>query len=147
MIPSFFVHLEKLPLTPNGKVDKKALQEYDIDTIPGAEYVAPETEMEKILVDIWREVLKKDKIGIHDNFFDIGGQSLSIMRVNTKLKGVFEKDISVASLFRYPTISALADYFSHEETGKLSFDTKERIDEAVDLMDEATDVLFADGIE
>jgi acyl carrier protein len=145
MIPSFFVHLEKLPLTPNGKIDRKLLQAYDVNVNSGVQYVAPETEIEKIITDIWQEVLKIDKVGVCDNFFDIGGHSLSIIKVNTKLRNVLNKEIPVAVMFRYPTISSLAGYFSSEETGKLPANTKERIDETVNTMNEA-EVLFADEI-
>jgi acyl carrier protein len=147
MIPSYFVQLEEFPLTANGKINRKALISYDINVKPCVEYAPPETEMEKTIAGIWREVLQIDQVGLRDNFFDIGGHSLSIIKINTKLKGIFDKDISVAAMFRYPTISALAEYFSHEETEKLSANTKERISESVNIMDEATEVLFADEID
>ncbi|UCH93968.1 MAG: amino acid adenylation domain-containing protein [Candidatus Aminicenantes bacterium] len=147
MIPSYFVQLEELPITANAKIDRKALISYDINVKSDVEYVPPETEMEKTIADIWREVLQIDQVGLHDNFFDIGGHSLSIVKVNAKLKKVFDKDISAAAMFRYRTISSLVEYFSNEESMSLSPGTKERINESVNLMDEATEVLFADEIE
>ncbi|MDW9383084.1 AMP-binding enzyme, partial [Chryseobacterium sp. JV558] len=74
MIPGYYMQLAELPLTSNGKVDRKALpmpEDMGIDT--GVEYVSPQTSTEKILVDIWQELLGIEPIGIHDNFFDLGG--------------------------------------------------------------------------
>jgi hypothetical protein len=86
MIPSAFVQLEELPLTPNGKVDKKALpspQGMGIGT--GVEYVAPRNEIEEKLVKVWESVLDRSPIGIHDNFFDLGGHSLKAIRLMSQL--------------------------------------------------------------
>jgi acyl carrier protein len=103
--------------------------------------------MEKQIADIWHKVLRIDKVGVYDNFFDIGGHSLSIVKVNSELKKVFHKDISIAAMFRYPTISLLVEYFSGDEAGGFTPGTRERIEESVDIMDEATDVLFADEVD
>jgi fengycin family lipopeptide synthetase D len=147
MIPSYFVQMEKIPLTHNGKVDRKALDSYGITGELGVEFVAPESEMEKIIANIWKEVLDADKVGVHDNFFDIGGHSLSLIKVNSRLKTIFHKDIPIADMFGYPTISSLVRYFTQSENRELSAEVNERIDEAVGMMDEATDVLFADEID
>ncbi|MCP4148255.1 MAG: hypothetical protein GY757_10945, partial [bacterium] len=146
MNPALFVVLEKLPLTPNGKIDKKALSKHEIKREPTEDYVAPQTEMEETIAAIWREVLKIDTVGVKDNYFEIGGHSLNIIQLNTKLKNKLQKDISIAAMFRYPTISAQVEYFCGE-TGKLSEDAEERIADSVDMMDEATDVLFADELD
>ena len=82
MVPSGFAVLDELPLTPNKKVDRKALSRSDQDVAIGTEaFVAPRTEMEKVLAGVWQRVLGVDKVGIHDNFFDLGGHSLLAMKV------------------------------------------------------------------
>src|SRR5262249_31932918 len=76
MVPSAFVFLDALPLTPNGKVDRKALPAPRSDLHGGKSCVSPRTEYERILAGVWCQVLKVDRVGVHDNFFDIGGHSL-----------------------------------------------------------------------
>ncbi len=113
MIPAAFVTLEVLPLTPNGKIDRKALPAPDT-TRPQLEaaYQPPQTEVEQKIADIWQEVLNVENVGIHDNFFELGGHSLLLVQVHSKLREVFKRELSVLDLFRYPTISSLADYFN-----------------------------------
>jgi acyl carrier protein len=129
MIPSYFVQVEKIPLTTNGKVDRKALESYDTRIGTGVEYAEPTTDNEKIITDIWKEVLGVDKVGIHDNFFEIGGNSLKIMQVNTKLKEAFKKEIPVVTLFRYATVSFLARNLDGRETGELFTDYRHQVNE------------------
>jgi surfactin family lipopeptide synthetase A/bacitracin synthase 1/bacitracin synthase 2/bacitracin synthase 3 len=112
MIPSYFVLVEKFPLTPNGKVDRKALPAPGIST--GQEYLAPGNEIEEQLVEIWSEVLNLEKeiIGVKDNFFDLGGNSLKVMQLNSKLKKTYERDIPAVKMFKYPTIRLFAGYIN-----------------------------------
>ncbi|MGE5341855.1 MAG: phosphopantetheine-binding protein [Candidatus Omnitrophota bacterium] len=107
MIPSFFVLLENLPLTPNGKLDRKALPNPEF---PRGTYVAPTNDIEEKIVGIWKDILKLDPIGVHDSFFKIGGTSLNIIQVNTRLKEVFNLDIPMPAMFEYPTIRTLSQY-------------------------------------
>ncbi|RPI77068.1 MAG: methyltransferase domain-containing protein, partial [Desulfobacteraceae bacterium] len=113
MVPAAFVVLDSLPLTPNGKVDRKALPAPEYQT-PAATYVAPHTPTEEALVKIFGEVLAMERVGVNDNFFDMGGNSLSIVRVanliNQRLKMEILEEISVITLFQYPTISSLGEY-------------------------------------
>ncbi|MBW4506977.1 MAG: amino acid adenylation domain-containing protein [Scytonematopsis contorta HA4267-MV1] len=113
MIPTAFMILEGLPLTSNGKVDRQALP------IPNnlrpeleAAYVVPQTEVEKTIASIWQKALNIEKIGIHDNFFEIGGHSLLLVTVHSQLQVIFKTELSTLDLFRYPTISSLAGYLS-----------------------------------
>ncbi len=116
MIPNYFVPLERIPLTPNGKVDKKTLPEPRQTPIrEGQTYVAPKTGMEKLIAEIWKEILHLDMVGTQDNFFDVGGSSLDIILVGSKLKDVLKKEIPVVNLFSYPTISTLANHLILEE--------------------------------
>ncbi len=111
MIPSYFVKLNKLPLTSTGKVDRKALPEVDI-TKSGVEYIAPISDVEKNLVNIWAEVLDiaKEKIGVYHNFFELGGHSLKATKVISNIHKELNVKISLAEFFRRPTIRGLAEY-------------------------------------
>ena len=74
------------------------------------DYVAPRNETEQAIADIWSEVLNINNIGIHDNFFDLGGRSLAMMRVYNKLRALFTLEITAMELFQSPTIEEMANY-------------------------------------
>ncbi|MGD2085113.1 MAG: amino acid adenylation domain-containing protein [Candidatus Aminicenantes bacterium] len=120
MIPSCFFQVDHLPRVSNGKVDRKALDFIGKRLGTGVEYAAPGDDIEKMVAEIWMDILNSEKVGIHDNFFDIGGNSMHILRVNSKLKEAFKRDIPVVIMFRYPTIGSLAEYLRQGETGKAS---------------------------
>ncbi|UHA74537.1 non-ribosomal peptide synthetase [Paenibacillus sp. 481] len=109
MIPSYFVQLERLPLTPNGKVDRKSLPIPDGSMDTGNDYVAPRNEREAQLAQIWQEVLHISPIGIHDNFFEIGGHSLRATSLIAKISKQMNKNVLLRDIFQYPTIEQLAD--------------------------------------
>jgi amino acid adenylation domain-containing protein len=108
MIPSRYLMLDELPLTPNGKIDRKALAGLqDENQIMNAEYVAPVTEIEITLTKIWQQVLEIDKIGVNDNFFDLGGASLQ----SVKISNLAEEEGLLATpelIFEFTTIKELA---------------------------------------
>ena len=109
MVPSAFVVLDQLPLTPNGKIDRNALPAPSNDRAPAvAELHAPRTETEKALVSIWSEVLKLGSIGIRENFFDLGGHSLLVIRAVSRIRDVFEVDVAPSTFFAHPTVAGLA---------------------------------------
>lgn len=112
MVPPAFSILDKFPLTPNGKIDRKVLPAADILPTSKATSALPTTETERILADILKQVLQIEKVGICDNFFDLGGNSLQIIQIHNKIKEIFKKDIPITEIFRYPTISDLDKYFS-----------------------------------
>lgn len=124
MIPSHFFQLEALPLTPNGKLDRKTLVSYsqsqDGRMGTGVEFAAPRTGAELKLAEIWKEVLQVEKPGLHDNFFDLGGTSMTLLKLNSRLKEEFQKDIPIVTLFQYSTIGTLAGFLGAEtpETGQ-----------------------------
>jgi acyl carrier protein len=108
MVPAVIVALDALPLSPNGKIDRRALP------APSGErpaltqtYTAPRTEREEMLAQIWAEVLRLDRVGIHDNFFDLGGASLAALEIMARLN---EAGISVdpTQIFNYQTVADLA---------------------------------------
>uniref|UniRef100_UPI00136F0F9F AMP-binding protein n=1 Tax=Clostridium sp. C8-1-8 TaxID=2698831 RepID=UPI00136F0F9F len=103
MVPEFFIRMDTLPLTVNGKIDKKKLPEPDGVSNRNAEYIAPRNEIEQEIASIWRNILEVSKIGINDNFFDLGGNSLKAIRVVSKMSANFEVDIN--DLFSNQTIS------------------------------------------
>jgi acyl carrier protein len=107
MVPAAFVVLEALPLTPNGKLDRKALPapEYAADA---DRYVAPRTPVEEVLAGIWAEVLRLERVGVHDSFFDLGGHSLLIMRLLAEIQATFDVEISIRTVFSMPTLEAMA---------------------------------------
>jgi amino acid adenylation domain-containing protein len=117
MVPSAFVLLDALPLTPNGKVDRRALPE-PAGLRPDLEmaYVAPRTEAERAIAMIWQEALHVERVGLNDNFFDLGGHSLLMVQVHNKLLESFKREIAMIEMFKYPTVRSLAEYLSREQT-------------------------------
>lgn len=109
MVPSTFVHLKTLPLTPNGKVNRKALPDPPSRT-PEVDnnFVAPRNPLEETIAGIWAEVLKTEKVGVHDNFFDAGGHSLLAVRVLSRMSRAFELTLPLKVLFESPTVARLA---------------------------------------
>jgi amino acid adenylation domain-containing protein len=109
MIPAAFVFLDSLPLTPNGKVDRKALPMPDRSRPQLDEtFSAPRTPVEELLANIWAEVLKLDKVGIHDNFFDLGGHSLRATQVVSRVRAAFQVELPLRTLFEKQRIDELA---------------------------------------
>jgi amino acid adenylation domain-containing protein len=120
MLPSAFVRVESLPLMPNGKVNRAALpQVFDFGRPAGSAYAPPTSDVERMLAKIWQDTLKVEKVGVGDSFFDLGGHSLLLLEVQSKLKEVFNHDVSVVDLFKYATISSLASYLSTPGAGRL----------------------------
>jgi amino acid adenylation domain-containing protein len=123
MVPSFLVTLDELPLTRNGKVDTNALPPPETAQRARDEnYVAPRDEIETTITRVWQDVLRVERIGVNDNFFDAGGHSLLMVQVHNKLTDLFDKKISIVEMFAKPTISALAEYFSETNGHKPTFD-------------------------
>ncbi|MBW4560901.1 MAG: amino acid adenylation domain-containing protein [Mojavia pulchra JT2-VF2] len=110
MIPKAYVLLESLPLTPNGKVDRRALPAPNTVIFDKQDYVAPQTQIEESLVEIWAKVLGKEQVGIHDNFFELGGHSLLATQLSSRIRDTFQIDMTVRNLFEAPTVEQLARY-------------------------------------
>jgi len=110
MIPNVFVFTESLPLTPTGKLDRKALPMPDLNYRRSKDsYVAPRTNVENKLIEIWAAVLKTEHIGIHDDFFEIGGHSLLAMQVISRIREAFQIEITVRQLFETPNVEEMAE--------------------------------------
>ncbi|MES1244335.1 MAG: amino acid adenylation domain-containing protein, partial [Acidobacteriota bacterium] len=117
MLPAAFVFLEALPLTPNGKVDRAALPKPEASGAEVAEsYVAPRDEAEQTIARVWKEVLGLDRVGIYDNFFDLGGHSLLLIQVHERLKRELGADLPMVELFKHSTVDALARRLSRPKT-------------------------------
>ncbi|HLP57758.1 MAG TPA: amino acid adenylation domain-containing protein, partial [Candidatus Deferrimicrobium sp.] len=134
MIPTHFFQIEKIPTTLNGKIDKKELKKMGESLNSGVDYSPPTTEIEKLIAGIWKDVLRIEDVGIFDNFFDLGGNSLNIITINNKIKTAFKKDIPLVKLFAYPTIHSLAEYLNQKEISEIVSD---KIKESVDIFEVA----------
>jgi acyl carrier protein len=111
MVPSAFVLMDSLPLTANGKVGRRALPE-PASSRPELDetFLLPRIPTEELLATIWAEVLKLDKVGIHDNFFDLGGHSLLATRLISKIREVFRIELPLRALFDKPTVAGLSNH-------------------------------------
>jgi acyl carrier protein len=111
MVPAEMVALSQLPLTTNGKVDRLFLSlREDRGGVKHLNYQPPASEVDKILVNIWQELLGVDRIGIYDNFFEIGGHSLLAIRVISAIRDKWEVELLAKDIFEYPTINELSKY-------------------------------------
>jgi len=113
MVPSAFVTLNALPLLPNGKVDRKSLPSPGQDSLPlSSEFLAPRTELEGTLTAVWAEVLRLERIGVLDSFFDLGGHSLSAARIASRVQELFGLELSLQQFLSVPTIAGLAEWIA-----------------------------------
>jgi acyl carrier protein len=112
MIPAYFLQLDKMPLTPNGKIDRKVLPIPELKL--EETYVPPGNEREEKMVEIWSEILgiEKEVIGIHDNFFECGGNSLKLTILAAKVHEVFNVDLPLEEAFQTPTVKGICDLIS-----------------------------------
>jgi amino acid adenylation domain-containing protein len=111
MVPAAFVFLEAFPLTINGKLDRAALPAPGSDRAHlAAAFAAPQNELESMLARLWKSTLRRDLVGIDDNFFDIGGDSLLLTALHRELERELRRDIPITDLFQFPTIRTLADH-------------------------------------
>jgi len=108
MVPSAFVVQTAFPLTPNRKIDRRALPLPAIDALPWVTHVQPTSETQKEIARIWTGILNRNGFGIHDDFFDLGGHSLLLVQLQSRLRNKFGREIPMAEIFQKPTIAALA---------------------------------------
>lgn len=130
MVPAVFVTVEAMPKTPSGKIDRRALPPPDSQRQELSQgYAAPQSDLEKVLAGIWSKLLKLDRVGIHDNFFEIGGNSLMTLQIAVQVRTLLEKDLPVVKLFQHPTIAQLANYLNQgESTNQSSNKFQDRAD-------------------
>ena len=109
LVPSVLMAIEKLPLTPNGKIDRRALPLPERSRQVVDRYVPPSSQIEQQIVAIWESVMKIDRVGVQDNFFDLGGYSLLAIQVMARLRQTLQIEIGLSSLFELPTVAGLAN--------------------------------------
>jgi amino acid adenylation domain-containing protein len=115
MVPSAFVAMAALPLTPNGKIDRQALPDPGPGPIdPTAEYAAPRTPLEQTLAAVWADVMELERVGIHDDFFDLGGHSLQSVQLVSRISAALGRPVPVRTVFQAPTIAAMAEVIERE---------------------------------
>ncbi len=137
MQPSAFVALPALPLGPNGKVDRRALP--DPDELAGARYVAPRTALEEVLAGLCAEVLQLEAVGAHDDFFDLGGNSLLVTQYVARIRENLDRALPLSAVFEAPTVAGLATSMLArpesrariEKTAELLLELAERSDDDV----------------
>ena len=117
MVPSAFVWLDKLPLGPSGKVDRRALPAPESPHLDEEGYVASSTPLEIAIAEIWQQILSLERIGIHDNFFALGGHSLLITQLFTRLQNAFDVKLALRNLFDQPTIAHIAQEIQRLQQG------------------------------
>ncbi|MGE5342509.1 MAG: amino acid adenylation domain-containing protein [Candidatus Omnitrophota bacterium] len=118
MVPSYFYRIEKIPLTFNGKIDHHALHALTSTIKSNVEYAAPTNHTEERIVEIWKKILRIDRIGIHDNFFELGGHSLEIIKVIFAIKQAFDVEIPVPEMLMHPTIKRLSASILRQKHGE-----------------------------
>lgn len=113
MIPAYYVLVDKFPLTLHGKIDIKALPEpEELNLVNNVEYVGPTNELETKLIKIWEELLERSRVGINDNFFEIGGHSLKAVQLTSRISEIFEAKLEIKNIFDHPTVEKLAKLLS-----------------------------------
>lgn len=119
MVPSFFLFLEDLPVTSSGKIDYQALPAPDQDLLEErAGYLAPRTELERSLAEIWCQTLELKQVGVKDNFFQIGGHSLLVTQIIARMRSVLQIELPLRILFEIPTIAGLAEHIESRTPGR-----------------------------
>jgi acyl carrier protein len=102
--------MDKLQMTPNRKIDRKALPAGEIEGVAEGEYVAPRNQREEQLAQLWAQVLKLERVGIHDNFFHLGGHSLTATQLISRIRAVMGLKVPLRSIFEAPTVAAFSEY-------------------------------------
>ncbi|NLU93278.1 non-ribosomal peptide synthetase [Chitinophaga sp. Ak27] len=135
MIPTSFYQLEAFPMKANGKIDRAELFRQAKRISSEEVFSLPVNEEERLIAEIWKQVLGIESVGINDNFFQIGGDSITILKVFNRLNKAFPKQLAVVDLFKYTTISSLATYYI---TGTNDFPGPNGEEEVFDILLNAT---------
>jgi acyl carrier protein len=140
MVPADWVFLDALPLTSNGKVDRRALP---VPTRAEREFTAPRTPLEEQVADIWRTVLRVDRVGVDDNFWDLGGHSLIATRVLARVRDTFGIDLPLQSLFTTPRLAEFAAAVGQSVLASQAEDAADLLSELDGLSEEEIRSLLA----
>lgn len=134
MVPAHVVVLERMPLTPNGKTDRKALPRPEaIEANQPKEYVPPAGDLEETIAAAWRETLGVTKVGTRDNFFDLGGHSLLVVRLHRRLVPLMPRPLSLTDLYRFPTIASLCEFITADPSASKLAQSEDRAKLRLDL--------------
>ena len=115
MVPAGFTKLQEMPLTSNGKIDRKTLEEWNTSPIKAEqEYVPPGNEIEAMLCEIWSEVLYLKRVGVNDNFLELGGNSLTAIRLMSRVNEILGLDLPVNQIFENPSVGTLSTYIEDQ---------------------------------
>jgi amino acid adenylation domain-containing protein/non-ribosomal peptide synthase protein (TIGR01720 family) len=131
MVPLHWLILDQLPRNANGKLDRKALPGLDIGQLQSQAYVAPRSDLEQTLADIWAQVLKVEQVGIHDNFFELGGHSLLATQIASRMQNALQRNVPLRAMFECSTVQELASYIEGLESSEI---TEAKVDRLSDLM-------------
>ncbi|WP_263143476.1 non-ribosomal peptide synthase/polyketide synthase [Pseudomonas sp. RIT-PI-AD] len=134
MVPLHWLLLERLPLNANGKLDRRALPGLDIGQAQ-QHYTAPRSELERDLADIWREVLKVERVGIHDNFFELGGHSLLATQIASRVQKALQRNVPLRAMFECATVAELAAYIEALEGSAITEQKAERLNDLMSQLE------------
>jgi iturin family lipopeptide synthetase A len=128
MVPSILTVLDEMPLTTHGKIDRAHLPVPAENAHESAQdsatiFIAPGSDIEEQIARVWRTCLMNEKIGLHDNFFDIGGNSLLLLQVFKGIQHLLPKDFALIDLFRFPTIGSLVRHLNAKQNATISVPT------------------------
>jgi hypothetical protein len=112
MVPSSYVALDALPLTPNGKIDRRALPAPGASAPRAAERREPQSELEREIAEVWKQVLQLEAVGRTEGFFELGGHSLLVVQAHRLLRERIEHPLTLTDLYRFPTVAALAEHLA-----------------------------------
>ncbi|MEY4575781.1 MAG: hypothetical protein RL701_484, partial [Pseudomonadota bacterium] len=119
MVPTSFVVMDALPLTPNGKIDRKALPDPQRKVRRGSaeDMAPPSNDLERVISEVWQQLLNVERVGRRENLFDLGANSLLTVQANNRLSTLLKRKISLVSMFRFPTVAALATHLGEANEG------------------------------
>jgi len=148
MVPSVFMELAELPLTPNGKVDRKALPSPEGGRLEAAsiEYVEPRNPVERTLAGIWAEVLGVERVGALDNFFSLGGHSLSGARVLSRVRDAFGVELPLSIIFEKRTVEGMTAAIEEREAAPKAAPAEDLLAHAASLSDAELDALLSETL-
>lgn len=150
MVPAYFIKLDALPLTPMGKIDEKTLKSVPIDiSVNSTKYVPPTNELERELVAIWSNIFKSDRIGIDTNFFDMGGNSLNIVKMHNEIMKRHEIDLPITVMYKCPTVRMLAEYLNNTLSGNAaaSAEQEAELNDSAEAFDNVMSLFGEDNFE
>ncbi|MCO5062179.1 MAG: amino acid adenylation domain-containing protein [Kiritimatiellae bacterium] len=127
MVPGVYLFLDRIPLTPSGKIHRRALPAPPTTRGEGSD-LPPRTEIERVLAQLWQQALGIERVSVGANFFDLGGDSLKLARVQAGLRTALGREVSILDLFRFPTISSVASYLTQGEEAAAMVSRARRVD-------------------